>query len=62
MQARLVDPVIATDGYSYERQAMASYLQQHNRSPVSKKPLASKNVTPNYAIKTLLMDQTWLHS
>ena len=61
MQARLVDPVIAADGHTYERQAMMSYLQQHNRSPVSQKPLASKDVTPNYAIRKLLIDQGWLH-
>ena len=61
MQARLVDPVIAADGHTYERQAMLSYLQQHNVSPVSKKRLASKNVTSNYAIKTLLIDQSWMH-
>ena len=60
MQARLVDPVIAADGHTYERQAVMSYLQQHNVSFVSKQCFPSNHVTPNYAIKTLLMDQTWL--
>ena len=54
MQAQFVDPVIAADGHTYEKGAIDFHLQQHNTSPVSQKPLATKQVVPNRIIKALV--------
>ena len=35
LQVRLVDPVLAADGYTYEREAITSWLQSQTRSPVN---------------------------
>ena len=44
----LVDPVIAADGFTYEREAIELWLQGHDTSPRTNQPLESKTVIPNH--------------
>ncbi|KAM4609161.1 WD repeat, SAM and U-box domain-containing protein 1 [Polymixia lowei] len=48
----MTDPVIAADGYSYEREAIESWLGAKNRSsPMTNLPLQTTLVTPNRSLK-----------
>ena len=46
----MVDPVIAADGHTYERDAVEKWLQRSSASPVTGFKLASKELLPNLAI------------
>ncbi|KAK9909205.1 hypothetical protein WJX75_008707 [Coccomyxa subellipsoidea] len=46
----LRDPVVACDGYSYERGPITNWLQTHNTSPMTNEPLESKYLVPNRAL------------
>ncbi|XP_047436473.1 WD repeat, SAM and U-box domain-containing protein 1 [Mugil cephalus] len=46
------EPVIAADGYSYEREAIESWISTKNRtSPMTNLPLLTTLLTPNYTLK-----------
>lgn len=45
------DPVVAKDGFTYERIAIKSWFENHNRSPMTNKKLKNKAVYPNLFIK-----------
>ncbi|XP_035264901.1 WD repeat, SAM and U-box domain-containing protein 1 isoform X3 [Anguilla anguilla] len=46
------DPVIAADGFSYEREAIESWINSKNRSsPMTNLPLQTTVVTPNRTLK-----------
>jgi hypothetical protein len=45
------DPVILSDGHSYERTAITRWLTSHNTSPKTGEQLRNKNIITNYAIK-----------
>ncbi|KAG9349231.1 hypothetical protein JZ751_027674 [Albula glossodonta] len=46
------DPVIAADGYSYEREAIQSWINSKNRSsPMTNLPLQTTMLTPNRTLK-----------
>ncbi|KAK7913179.1 hypothetical protein WMY93_013390 [Mugilogobius chulae] len=46
------DPVIAADGYSYEKEAIESWINTKNRSsPMTNLPLLTTLLTPNYTLK-----------
>lgn len=46
------DPVIAADGYSYEREAIESWIHTKNRSsPMTNLPLLTTLLTPNHTLK-----------
>lgn len=47
----MVNPVIASDGHTYERSAIQEYLMQHRASPVIGVTLKNKNLVPNVVIK-----------
>jgi Ubiquitin fusion degradation protein 2 len=46
------DPVVATDGHSYQRVAIEAWLHMHSTSPVTNNPLESKRLTPNFALRS----------
>ncbi|KTG07186.1 hypothetical protein cypCar_00030311 [Cyprinus carpio] len=55
------DPVIAADGFSYEREAMESWINTPNRSsPMTNLPLQTTLLTPNRGLKTAI--QRWRSS
>ena len=41
------DPVIAMDGYTYDRESITRWLVHHNKSPRENVPLENKNLIPN---------------
>ncbi|XP_053732149.1 WD repeat, SAM and U-box domain-containing protein 1-like isoform X1 [Synchiropus splendidus] len=52
------DPVIAEDGYSYERESIESWIKgQNKRSPMTNLPLKTTLLTPNRSLKTAI--QRW---
>ena len=53
----MVDPVIAADGHTYERAAIAAWLQQHHTSPVTGAPLPHPRLVPNLLIKNAIANQ-----
>ncbi|XP_053925179.1 WD repeat, SAM and U-box domain-containing protein 1 isoform X1 [Cuculus canorus] len=55
------DPVIAADGYSYEREAMENWLSNNRRSsPMTNLPLPSPLLTPNRTLKMAI--SRWLET
>ncbi|BFZ22696.1 hypothetical protein BsWGS_25735 [Bradybaena similaris] len=54
------DPVIASDGYTYDRQAIVSWITKEHRSPMTNVLLTSTEVTPNRTLK--MMMQKFLNS
>ena len=52
------DPVVASDGHSYERMAIEKYLKvtYHPKSPITGLPLGSQNLFDNQTLKTMIMD------
>jgi hypothetical protein len=50
------DPVICSDGYTYERAAIESWFAQgHNTSPLTRNRLENLNLVPNNALKAIIM-------
>uniref|UniRef100_A0A8C5PQX1 WD repeat, SAM and U-box domain-containing protein 1 n=1 Tax=Leptobrachium leishanense TaxID=445787 RepID=A0A8C5PQX1_9ANUR len=54
------DPVIASDGYSYERTAIESWISAKRTSPMTNLPLENLLLTPNRTLKMALM--RWLET
>jgi len=50
------DPVIASDGYSYEREAIIEWLKTHQTSPMTGIVLLSKEITPNFNLKSQIKE------
>jgi len=50
------DPVMTSDGQTYERKAIEIWLRDHDTSPISNSKLPNKNLIPNFVIKKLVND------
>jgi len=48
------DPVLASDGYSYERSEIKGWLAEHDVSPQTGLVLAHKTVVPNHALRQMI--------
>ena len=48
------DPVVAADGRSYERNAIAEWFDAHNTSPMTNLELPHRNLIPNIELKSLI--------
>ena len=57
MQGVMVDPVIAADGHTYEKAAIAAWLEQRHTSPVTQAPLPHLRLVPNLLIKGAIASQ-----
>ena len=53
-QELMEDPVVTSDGHTYERGAVTMWLEQHNSSPLTGEPLAHANFVPNVALRSLI--------
>lgn len=53
-QVRMVDCVIAADGYSYERAAITSWIQDSIESPVTSEALTHNSLQPNITLKSVI--------
>lgn len=50
------DPVLLSDGISYERTAIERWLSTNNRSPKTNQALSSKRVFANSALKVMIQE------
>lgn len=57
VQVKMTDPVVAADGHTYERAAIAAWLQRHNTSPVTKQLLPHTRIFSNQAAKAAMANQ-----
>lgn len=57
-QELMVDPVMAYDGHTYEREAIERWLKRQQTSPKTGEPLASTILLPNHAMRGQIIE--WL--
>ena len=50
----MAEPVLAADGHSYDRYAIAYWLSAHSTSPVTNGQLIHNNLTPNHTLAALI--------
>jgi U-box domain/C2 domain len=50
------DPVVAADGHTYERSAIARWLTESNKSPLTGAILSHKDLVPNYMLLSRLRE------
>ena len=46
----MIDPVVTSDGHTYERNAILHWLKEKDTSPKTMKKLINKNVIPNHVV------------
>jgi len=49
-----IDPVVCSDGHTYEKYYIEEWLEMNNKSPMTGEYLTSKELIPNYLIKSML--------
>jgi hypothetical protein len=52
--ALMTDPVLGSDGHSYERSAITEWLTHHQTSPITRETMTIANLKPNYALKAMI--------
>lgn len=55
LQDLFKDPVIAADGFTYERSAIEDWLSRKNTSPLLNVPLEHTFLIPNHAVRTTIL-------
>jgi hypothetical protein len=50
------DPVMAADGYTYDRQAIERWFQLKSVSPITNMPLAITNLIPNLTLRSAIKE------
>lgn len=51
----MIDPVMASDGHTYEREAIARWLRSNQRSPKTGAPMLDvTTLIPNYTLKAAI--------
>ncbi|CAK4654923.1 unnamed protein product [Aphanomyces euteiches] len=50
------DPVVASDGHSYERSSISRWFRQNNTSPITNNVVAHKTLVPNHALKQAIVE------
>lgn len=50
------DPVMAADGFTYDRESIAMWLQSHETSPMTNAKFDHKNLTPNHALRSSILE------
>ena len=56
-QEIMTDPVICSDGTTYQREHIQRWLSDHNTSPLTGLPLDSLHLTPNLILRTIISDE-----
>lgn len=51
------DPVIDSEGHTYERAAIVQWLQTNPRSPITRKPMTVQDLKPNRALAEAIRRQ-----
>lgn len=47
------DPVVASDGHTYERAAIINWLKTSHKSPMTRQNISSETLNPNLVVKTM---------
>jgi Mg-chelatase subunit ChlD len=56
-QEVMTDPVIGSDGITYERSAIAAWFAAgHSTSPLTRQPMVSQSLVPNIALRSMIQD------
>jgi len=50
----MTDPVICSDGTTYEKDAITRWLQRSDKSPLTGLPLAHSTLTPNHSLRNVI--------
>ena len=50
----MTDPVIGSDGRTYERSAILQWLAKNQNSPMTREPMTVASLKPNYALKSAI--------
>jgi hypothetical protein len=50
----MTDPVIGSDGRTYERTAILQWLRTNPHSPITREPMNRSALKPNYALKSAI--------
>jgi hypothetical protein len=53
----MTDPVLCADGQTYDRKSIMQWLSSSNTSPITRQPLYSNQIYPNFALKSAM--QRW---
>jgi hypothetical protein len=53
-QTKMVDPVLGSDGRTYERSAITEWLRTHTTSPITREPMTAASLTTNYALRSMI--------
>ncbi len=48
------DPVLCSDGHTYERGAITAWLNNHTTSPKTNEVLESKQLLPNFTLRSVI--------
>ncbi len=48
------DPVIGPDGHTYERAAIEQWLSSNDKSPITRKPMQTTSLIPNFALRNTI--------
>jgi hypothetical protein len=51
----MADPVMASDGFTYERESIELWMKSHDTSPTTSEPLEHKVLTPNHVVRKLIV-------
>ena len=49
----MIDPISGSDGHTYERSAIITYLSLKTESPLTRQPMTISDLKINYSIKSL---------
>ncbi|KAI8015598.1 U-box domain-containing protein 52 [Camellia lanceoleosa] len=44
------EPCVAANGYTYDRKAIQTWLEENDKSPMTNLPLPTRNLIPNYTL------------
>ncbi|XP_062227989.1 U-box domain-containing protein 35-like isoform X5 [Phragmites australis] len=56
LQEVMVDPYVASDGYTYDRKAIEMWLSMNDKSPMTNLCLPNKSLIPNHSLRSAIMD------
>lgn len=54
----MLDPVVASDGHTYERKEIEKWIFQMNKqtSPMTNQPLKNKDLLPSHTLKSMIRE------
>lgn len=50
------DPVIGSDGHTYERENITAWIGKHGSSPITREPMSINSLRSNYIVKKMVED------